>query len=158
MFARTSLTGSTFQSGTNTCEQGFVVERFSQKLHRSCSQCTQPHFFIAMGRDEDDRNPATIRVQLRLQFESGDSRHTDVGDHTSGLMLQAGVQKFLRRGKFSRRQANRFQQAEQCTAHQIVIIYNRDWFGLSLSKHAKKIARAPKAAQLYVGIRNRILT
>src|SRR5271168_2623478 len=117
----------------------------------------QTHFFIAMGRDEDDRYPAMFCVQFGLQLEAGDSRHADVCDQASSLMLQSGIQKFFRRGKFSGRQANRLQQAEQCSAHQVIIIYYGDWFGLWLSDHSEKIARSPEVTQLYLRIMSLIL-
>src|SRR6266849_7010970 len=87
------MTGSTLQSGTNTLEQRFVVERFCHELHCACSQRLHPHFFVAMRGDEDDRNPATFGVQLRLQLETRHSRHTDVRDQTRNLMLLAGLQE-----------------------------------------------------------------
>jgi hypothetical protein len=76
-------------------------------------------------RDKDGRNPATLRIQLGLQFQAGHSRHADIRDQTCGLVLLARRQEFLRRGKRSRRQADRFQQSLQCAAHQIIIIDNR---------------------------------
>ena len=123
--------GSAFQSRSNTFEQDFVVERFCQKLHRACPQRLHPHFFVAMGRDEDDRNPATFGVQLRLQFQTRHSRHADIRDQTGSLVLFARLQEFFRRRKASCRQANRFQQVLHCTAHRIIIIDNRDQLGLA---------------------------
>ena len=74
-------------------------------------------------------------VQLRLQFETGHSRHADIRDQTCSLVLLAGLQEFFRRGKRLRRQASHFQQALQCAAHGIIIIDDRYQFGLFLSDH-----------------------
>src|SRR6266850_2711770 len=119
------MTGSTLQSGTNTLEQCSVIERFCHELHCACSQRLHSHFFVAMRGDEDDRNPATFGVQLRLQFETGHSRHTDVCDQTCNLMLLAGLQEFFRRGKRLCRKFGTLQQALQGAAHRIIIIDNR---------------------------------
>jgi len=40
-----------------------------------------------MCRDEDDRNLAAFSVQLRLQFETGHSRHADIRDQACSLVL-----------------------------------------------------------------------
>src|ERR1700694_305198 len=119
------LLGSTLQCCSDTLEQGFVVEWFCHELHCACSQRLHPHFFVAVRRDKDGWNTAMLRVQLGLQFQAGDSRHADIRDQTCGLVLLARHQEFLRRGKRSRRQADRFQQSLQCAAHQVIIIDNR---------------------------------
>src|SRR5580765_5375975 len=46
------------QSRSNTIEQGLVVKRLCQKLHRARSQRLHPHSLVTMCRDEDNRNPA----------------------------------------------------------------------------------------------------
>src|SRR5882672_4425770 len=119
------MTGSTLQSGANTLEQCSVIERFCHELHSACPQRLHPHFFVAMCGDEDDWNPAMFGVQLRLQFETGHSRHADVRDQTCNLMLLPGLQEFFRRGKRLCRKFGTLQQALQGAAHRIIIIDNR---------------------------------
>src|SRR5258708_25202432 len=87
------LTGLVFQSRPHTLEQCFVLERFSHELHAPSPQRFHPHFFVTMRGDKDDRNLAGFRVQLRLQFETGHSWHTDIGDQTPSLVLLAGFQE-----------------------------------------------------------------
>src|SRR5712691_4080653 len=112
-----SVSGSILQSRSNTLEQNFVIERFCHELHGACSQRLHPHFFVSMRGDKDDRNLAGFRVQLRLQFETGHSWHTDIGDQTPSLVLLAGFQELFRRRKRLRRQADSFQQTLQRAAH-----------------------------------------
>src|SRR5580700_10102357 len=91
--------GLALQRDSNTLEQGFVLEWLRQKLHCTCSQCLEPHFFVAMRCNEDSWNSAILGVQLGLQFQTGDPWHPDVRDETSNLVLLAGAQEFLRGGK-----------------------------------------------------------
>src|ERR1700688_4507643 len=72
------FSSSAFQGCPNTVQQGFVVERLCQELHRSCSQRLHPHFLVAVRGEADGRNPATLSVQLGLQFQTGHSRHADI--------------------------------------------------------------------------------
>src|SRR5260370_17596835 len=82
-----SVSSSTLQSRPDTLQQCFVVERFCHELHCACSQRLHPHFFVAMCRDEDDRNPATFGVHLRLRSTTAHPRHPHIPDHTSNLFL-----------------------------------------------------------------------
>src|SRR5271165_6416739 len=88
--------GSTLQSCPNTLEQNLIVEWFCHELHCACSQGLHPHFLVPMCRDEDGRNPILVFVELGLQFQTRHSRHTDVRDQTSNLVLLAGLKEFLR--------------------------------------------------------------
>src|SRR6267143_2116271 len=147
-----SVSGSILQSRSNTLEQNFVIERFCHELHGACSQRLHPHFFVSVCRDKDGRNPAMLRVQLGLQFQARHSRHADIRDQACSLVLLSRGQEFLRRGKRSRWQTDRFQQSLQCTAHQIIIIDNRYKVSLSLNGHDCNLALSPITAQSCFGM------
>src|SRR5258705_4693005 len=53
--------GSAFQRRTNTTEQTLISKWFSQELYRACFECLHSHSRISVGRDEDDRYPASFR-------------------------------------------------------------------------------------------------
>src|SRR5580693_8006896 len=92
----------TVEGRSNAFKESFVVERFCEKLHCAASHRLHPHLLVTMCGDEDNRNPATIRVQLRLQFEPGDPRHANIRDQAGRLVLLSGIQKRLRRRKILR--------------------------------------------------------
>jgi uncharacterized protein (DUF488 family) len=60
------------------------------------------------------------------------------------VVLLAGLQEFFCRRKRSRRQANRFQEAFYRTAHRIVIINDRDQFGIIFGTHCVSLRRRSK--------------
>src|SRR2546421_5613498 len=79
--------GSSIQSGANALEQQFVVERLCQELHGAAAHCLHPHACVTVGGNEDRRNPDLLGVQPRLQVETGQARHPNIRDETSGVML-----------------------------------------------------------------------
>ncbi len=54
------------QSCSNALKQHFIVKRFGQELHRSCSQCLHTHSCVAVCRDEDGWDSAVFSVQFGL--------------------------------------------------------------------------------------------
>ena len=51
---------------------------------------------MSLTSDEDDRNLSPMKPQLPLEFESGDARHSDVEEKTSGLIDVDRSEKFSR--------------------------------------------------------------
>jgi len=110
------MTGSTLQSGTNISSNASVIERFLPlKLHCTCSQRLQAHFFVAMRGDEDDRNPAMFAFQLRLPVRTDipaygfprSNMQSDAVARTSGI-LSAEAKRLCRKfGRFAANPAGR---------------------------------------------------
>src|SRR5580704_5571873 len=61
-----SLSGLAFHRRANTLEQSLIVERICQELHCACSDRLHTHLRVAVRRYKDGRNPAVVRIQLRL--------------------------------------------------------------------------------------------
>src|SRR5690348_11912616 len=83
------------QRHSNGIKQGFAVERFREKFHRTASHRLQTYLFVAVCCDEDGWYRATIRVQLGLELQPRHAGHPDIGDQAAGLALLAGVQESL---------------------------------------------------------------
>src|SRR6266851_5718915 len=112
-----SLLGSTLHSCPNAVEQGLIVERFGQELHRARSERLQAHFSVAVGSDEDGGYPALLGVQPGQKLQTGHSRHADIGDQTRRLLVEPGLEEFFSRGERARRKAGHLQQALHCVAN-----------------------------------------
>jgi hypothetical protein len=89
------LVDSTLESCPNTFDQNFIVEWFRQELYGTCPQGLKSHVFIAMRCDKDRRNPAMLSVQPSLQLQAGHTRHADIRDQTSGIVLVTGPEECL---------------------------------------------------------------
>src|SRR5260221_9661521 len=100
-----------------------------------------------MRRNEDDRNPATLGIQPRLQIETRHSRHAYIRDQACSLVLFTRAEEFLGRRKATCRQPNSLQQVLHCAAHRIIVIDNDDQLGRSeehtseLQSHSDLVCR-----------------
>src|ERR1700744_4767546 len=95
----TFLLDSTPECCSHTLDQSFIVKWFRQELHGARPQGLKAHFFIAMCRDKDGRNFATVGIQPGLQLQTGHSRHANIRNQTRRLLLIAGPEKCLCRMK-----------------------------------------------------------
>jgi len=74
-----------------------------------------------MCRDEDDRNSATLIVQLRLQLEAGHPWHTDVRDQTGNLLPLPDFRNSSADAKLVLA-SQPLSAGPACAAHQLIII------------------------------------
>ena len=84
---------------SNTLEQSFTVEWFCHPLQCACSHRLHTHSRVALRCYKDGRNPPVNCIQLRLQLQTGHTRHADIRDQATSVVLSARVQEILRRRK-----------------------------------------------------------
>ena len=62
------------------------VEGLAQEAGCSGFQCLRPDILLGEGRDEDDRQPVSLRLQKSLQLDSAHARHMNIRDHAAGVI------------------------------------------------------------------------
>ena len=62
------------------------VERLTQEAGCSGFQCLRPDILIGESRDEDDRQPVSLRLQKSLQLDSAYAWHLNIRDHAGGVI------------------------------------------------------------------------
>src|SRR5712671_1200817 len=67
-------------------DQFLGVERLTQEAGCSGFQCLRPDILLGESRDEDDRQPVSLRLQKILQLDSAHARHMNIRDHAGGVI------------------------------------------------------------------------
>ena len=62
------------------------VERLTQEAGCSGFQCLRPDILLGESRDEDDRQPVSLRLQKSLQLDSAHAWHLNIRDHAGGVI------------------------------------------------------------------------
>src|ERR1700686_3018798 len=117
----------------NGIEQILVVERFDQEFHGSSLHGLNAHGDVAVGSDEDNRDPDVALVQLTLKIDPANSRQPHVEDQTAREVGTVAGEKFSRRSEGFDWQVYRFQQAPNGIAHGGIIIHNENYRSNSFS-------------------------
>ena len=62
------------------------VERLTQEAGCSGFQCLRPDILLGESRDEDDRQPVSLRLQKSLQLDSAHAWHLNIRDNAGGVI------------------------------------------------------------------------
>jgi hypothetical protein len=79
--------------------QGGVTERLQEALDRTALAQAGPQVLVAMGGDEDDRDPMIATIQLALEIEPGHSRHRYIDNQATRQPKMVRGEKLLCRRK-----------------------------------------------------------
>ena len=85
------------------------VERLTQEAGCSGFQCLRPDILLGESRDEDDRQPVSLRLQKSLQLDSAHAWHMNIRDHAGGVIQLGMIAK-------SRLQTQKYEQYIQASA------------------------------------------
>jgi hypothetical protein len=67
-------------------DQCLGVERLTQKAGCSGFQCLRLDALVGESRDENDRQPISLRLQKILQLDSAHAWHLNIRDHAAGVI------------------------------------------------------------------------
>jgi len=62
------------------------VERLTQEAGCSGFQRFRPDALLGESRDENDRQPVSLRLQKILQLDSAHAWHVNIRDHAAGVI------------------------------------------------------------------------
>src|SRR5580704_13906903 len=124
-----------------------MIERFCKKLNCAPSHGLNTHPGVSMSRDEDDRSIAFLFSQLGLQLQTRHLRHADVNDQTRSLTMQIRFEEIFRASERPCHKPGRLHKVAQRILHGVIVINDRNQFGLLVRQHAlKSNAMAPPGA------------
>src|SRR3569832_1788835 len=103
-------------------EQGLIVERLFDEVHRAALQGAHRHGHVAVAGDDDDRHLHLLRVEVFLQLEAAHFRHAYVQHDAARLVILERGEKVTRGFVGLDRQTDRFDQPAQRLAHPLVVI------------------------------------
>src|SRR5580700_1694609 len=93
-----------------------------------------------MGGDKDDRDVASLGLQMALKLESIHSRQIDVQDETRSIVDTLGSQEYLRRPVSVHTESNRSHEALQRLAYRRIVIHDRNVAGRGLVGYRSRVA------------------
>ncbi len=117
-----------------------MIERLCEELDRTASHGLNPHPGVAMGGYKDDGNVASLFFQLGLQLETRHLRHADVNDQARGLAMQIGSEEVFGGSEGPRRKPRRLHKVAQRILHGLIVVDDRDQFGLLVQRHMLRLA------------------
>jgi len=79
----------------NAIKQILVAKGFLNEVNGPFLHCIDRHWYVAMARDENDRQGAAAPQQFVLKFQSTESRHTNVENEATGAMVIDALQKLV---------------------------------------------------------------
>jgi len=117
-----------------------MIERLCKELDGAASHGLNPHPGVTMSGNKDDGNVAFLFFQPGLQLQTRHLRHANVNDQASRLMMQIGREEVFRASEAPRRKPRRLHKVAQRILHGLIVINDRDQFGLLVRRHALRIA------------------
>ena len=105
-------------------QENSVLDRLGQKIHGAGLHRFDAHRDVAVTGDEDNRQVAILGLQLPLQIDAGQPRHTHVEHQAAGLFRDTAgrCEKLLRRREGLHLMAGGLDQARQRASYRSIII------------------------------------
>ena len=128
-----------------------MIERLCKELDGTASHGLNPHPGVSMSGNEDDGNVAFLFFQPGLQLETRHLRHADVNDQASRPIMQIGREEVFRASEALCRKPCRLHKVAQRILHGLVVINDRDQFGLFVHRHTLRVTCLPYLEQSNFG-------